>query len=135
MENCIFCQIVAGKSPCYKVYEDNLFLGFLDIYPHVEGHTLLIPKKHYRWVYDVLEFDKYWLVVLKITKAIQKALNPIFVTYLTYGLQVPHAHIHILPRSEKNQSEVAPLQGFLEKEKMEEIANKIYKEVKKYDQV
>jgi len=135
MENCIFCQIVAGKSPCYKVYEDDLFLGFLDIHPGTPGHTLVIPKKHCQWVYDVPEFDKYWLVVLKITKAIQKALNPIFVTYLTYGLQVPHAHIHILPRSEKNQSEVAPLQGFLEKEKMEEIANKIYKEVKKYDQV
>ena len=126
MKDCIFCQIVAGKSPAYKVYEDDSFFAFLDIYPGTRGHTLVIPKKHYQWVYDVPEFDEYWLVVLKVTKAIQKALKPIFVTYLTYGLQVPHAHIHILPRTEENKDMVAPLQGSLEKEKMQEIAEKIY---------
>lgn len=129
MEDCIFCLIVAGKSPCYKVYEDDLFLGFLDIHPGTPGHTLVIPKKHYQWVYDVPEFDKYWLAVLKITGAMQLVLNPVFVTYLTYGLHVPHAHIHILPRSQNDRSQVAPLQGYLSSEKMKEIADKIYKKL------
>src|SRR3989338_7545418 len=133
MENCIFCQIVAGKSPCYKVYEDNLFIGFLDIYPHVEGHTLLIPKKHYRWVYDYPEFGRYWQTTLVVTRAIQKALSPAFITYLTIGVDVAHAHIHILPRF--GEFEVYQAVKNISKEKMEEIANKIYKEVKKYDQV
>lgn len=129
MNNCIFCQIVAGSSPAFKIYEDDLFLGFLDIYPGTRGHTLVIPKKHYQWVYDVPEFDKYWLVVLKITKAIQKALKPIFITYLTYGLHVPHAHIHILPRSEKDKNELAPMQGSIDKKEMREIADIINKEI------
>lgn len=124
MENCIFCQIVAGKSPCYKVYEDEFFLGFLDIYPASAGHTLIIPKKHYQWVYEVSKFDKYWLVVLKITKAIQKALKPIFITYLTYGLEVTHAHVHIIPRYE-TVSGIIPRQSAMNNNKMEEIAKKI----------
>jgi len=130
MENCIFCQIVAGKSPCYKVYEDDLFLGFLDIYPGTPGHTLIVPKKHYLWVYDVPEFDKYWQAVLKITQGMQRALKPIFITYLTYGLQVPHAHIHILPRTEEDRWQIVPKQSTMNKDQLEEIANKIYKEVK-----
>lgn len=98
MEDCIFCKIIKGEIPAYKVYEDDSFLAFLDIYPRTKGHTLVIPKNHYRWVYEVPNFEKYWGVALKITKAMQKALNPYFISYLTYGLDVPHAHIHILPR-------------------------------------
>jgi len=52
MANCLFCQIIKGEVPCYKVYEDKDFLGFLDIYPVSNGHCLLIPKTHYRWVYE-----------------------------------------------------------------------------------
>lgn len=124
MKNCIFCQIVEGKAPCYKVYEDDKFLGFLDIYPRTKGHTLLIPKKHYQWVYDVPDFDKYWLAALKITKAMKKVFNPYFITYVTHGLEVPHAHIHILPRNEKETSFVPEVKVF-SKEKMEEIAEKL----------
>lgn len=100
MEGCIFCQIVAKKAPAYIVYEDEQFMSFLDIYPRVYGHLQVIPKKHFRWVYDVPNFSEYWQVVLKITRAVQKALNPDFINYLTFGLDVPHAHIHILPRRE-----------------------------------
>jgi len=130
MKNCIFCQIVDGKSPCYKVYEDEFFLGFLDIYPRVKGHSLLIPKKHYSWVYEVPEFGEYWEAVLKLTKAIQKVLSPSFVTYVTHGLEIEHAHIHILPRTEGEISFVPETKSF-PKEEMAEIADKIYKEVQK----
>ena len=99
MDDCIFCKIIAGEIPSYKIYEDDLFLAFLDINPTNPGHTLLIPKKHYRWVYDVPEFARYWQVAQKIALSIKKSsLNPDFVTFLTIGDEVHHAHIHIIPR-------------------------------------
>lgn len=106
MNECIFCQIVKGTSPCYKIYEDTEFMAFLDIFPRTKGHTLLIPKKHYQWVYEIPNFGSYWLAALQITKAMQRTMNPTFVTYVTHGLDVPHAHIHILPR--KAEKEFVP---------------------------
>lgn len=76
-----------------------MFLAFLDIFPTVKGHTLVIPKQHARWAYDVPNFGAYWETALLVTRAIQESLKPKFVNYFTYG-EVPHAHIHILPRSE-----------------------------------
>ncbi len=124
MENCIFCQIVDKKSSCYKVYENDEFLAFLDIYPRVLGHTLVIPKKHYQWVYDVPNFDQYWLTALKITKAMKKALSPYFITYTTHGLQVPHAHIHIMPRLATETSFIPEQKNFSPQE-MREVATRI----------
>jgi len=129
MSDCIFCKIVKGELPCYKVYEDEDFLGFLDIYPVVKGHTLLIPKTHYRWTYDVPSFGDYWQVVLEITKAIQKVLKPNWISYGTHGL-IPHAHIHILPREgEPGNQPIFPTEKlqFTENE-MKEIAESILKE-------
>ena len=128
MENCIFCKIVKGELPCYKVYEDDLFLGLLDIYPRTKGHSLLISKKHYRWVYDVPEFGRYWEAVLKLTIAMQKAMSTKFITYVTHGLEIEHAHIHILPRTEGETTFVPETKSF-PKEVMIETANKIYKQV------
>lgn len=104
MSDCIFCKIIKGEIPCSKVYEDEKFLAFLDINPVSSGHTLLIPKNHYRWVYDVPQFDQYWQVAQKIALAIKtSSLNPDFVTFLTMGNEVPHAHIHIIPRNNNDQ--------------------------------
>ena len=125
MSECIFCQIVKNKLPCYQVYEDDLFLGFLDIYPRVIGHTVLIPKKHYRWTYDVPEFDKYWLAALKITRAMQKSLKPDFVSYVTHGLQVAHAHIHIMPRQQESGGDYVPEIIKVTAKQLTEIAGKI----------
>jgi len=125
-ENCIFCQIVSKKLPCFKVYEDEDFLAFLDIYPRVEGHTLVIPKKHYRFVYDVPNFGAYWERALKITQAMQKALNPYFITYVTHGLQVPHAHIHIMPRK-KGEEEFVPEVKNISRNFLSKLAEKIRK--------
>lgn len=124
MNDCIFCKIVSHELPSYTVYEDDLFLGFLDVFPRVKGHTLLIPKKHYRWTYDVPEFGLYWEAVKKITDAMQTAMNPQFVTYVTHGLEVPHAHIHILPRK-KGESSFVPDTKSFPKNEMTTIAEKI----------
>ena len=111
MQDCIFCQIVAGKSSSYKVYEDDKFFGFLDIFPVTKGHALIIPKEHIRWVHDVPDFGLYWETVLKIEKAIEKGLKTKWVQYITHGL-ISHAHIHILPRYDEVD------QGFLPKKKI-----------------
>ena len=97
MQRTVFMDIIEGKIPCYKVYEDDNFFAFLDIYPRAKGHTLVIPKKPFRFVYDVPEFGTYWEVVYKITAAIQKGLQPTWVNYATFGLEVPHAHIWVWP--------------------------------------
>lgn len=131
MPDCIFCKIVKGELPSYKIYEDSDFMAFLDIQPRAKGHTLVIPKKHYRWVYDVpeKEFEKYWGVVLKVTKAMQKAMNPTFVTYVTHGLEIEHAHIHVVPR--KNETAFVPELKSFPKKEMEEMTKKIKQEIGK----
>ena len=100
MEDCIFCKIVTGQIPSYKIYEDSKYLGFMDIFPRAKGHSLVIPKKHYRWVNDVPEFGEYWEVTKKISLAVQKTLSARFICYLTLGEEVHHAHIHVLPQTE-----------------------------------
>lgn len=98
MNDCIFCKIVKGEVPCYKVYEDDNFFAFLDIKPISEGHTLVIPKKHFRWVWDVDNFSDYWELARKLTKILLEKLNAEKVNYVTLGEAVHHAHIHIVPR-------------------------------------
>jgi histidine triad (HIT) family protein len=98
MHDCIFCKIVKGEIPSYKVYEDPDFMAFLDIKPINKGHVLVISKKHYRWTWDVPEFEEYWKVIKKITKALIKGLHAERVQYITLGETVPHAHVHVVPR-------------------------------------
>lgn len=98
MPDCIFCQIIAGKIPCYKIYEDTDFLAFLDINPLNPGHTLLVPKKHYRWVLDVPKFGQYWEIAGSLAKKIKQNLKADSVNFAALGYEITHAHIHIIPR-------------------------------------
>jgi histidine triad (HIT) family protein len=98
MSDCIFCKIVAGELPCYKVYEDDKYLGFLDIHPLTLGNSLLIPKDHHRWVFNVPNFGEYFEIAKKIALASEIVLNTESVSLLTLGYEVPHAHIRIIPR-------------------------------------
>lgn len=135
MEDCRFCKIVKGELPKFLVYEDENYLGFLNIAPRLKGHSLLIPKKHYRWVYDIPEFGKYWEAVLKLTNAMKRAFQTDWITYFTYGA-LPHGHVHILPRqtgndATVNESDVFPPVLSLNEEEMKEIAQKIFEQTKK----
>ncbi|MDP2909358.1 MAG: HIT family protein [Nanoarchaeota archaeon] len=98
MDSCIFCKIAKGEIPCHKVYEDKDFLAFLDIKPLNPGHTLVIPKKHFRWVWDVPNIDKYYMVVGEIANAMKKAFGTDYVVSLVFGEEVPHAHVWLVPR-------------------------------------
>ena len=106
MKNCLFCKIVSGEIPCYKIYEDENFLAFLDINPVNPGHTLVIPKKHSR---NVLEMDNnktlgnLMLIVQKLSKQIKTALksdgiNIIMNNEPAAGQIIFHTHTHIIPR-------------------------------------
>ncbi len=97
MGNCVFCKIVKGDIPSHKVYEDRDFFAFLDIHPHTPGHTQVIPKKHYRWVWDVPNVGEYFEVVRKIAVAQQKAFNTDWILSRIIGDEINHAHIWIFP--------------------------------------
>lgn len=97
MNDCIFCQIVKGEIPSYKIYEDEEFLAFLDVFPYTYGHTLVIPKKHVRYVWDYDDLGKYFEVVGKIAKSMREKAEDKIVRSEVVGTDVPHAHIHLLP--------------------------------------
>lgn len=104
MNDCLFCRIVKGEIPSYRVYEDKNFLAFLDIFPFGEGHTQVIPKKHYRWVWDLPADGKvspnigeYFAVCHKIANHYKRVFHSELVISLIFGEQIPHAHIQLLP--------------------------------------
>ena len=96
--DCIFCKIIKKEIPCYKVYEDDNYLGFLDISPLNKGHVLVIPKKHYRWVWDDPNIGEYMKVCQKIVVAQKKALDTDWVISIIIGEEAEHAHIWLVPR-------------------------------------
>ncbi len=97
IENCIFCQIATKKIPAEIVYEDDNFLAFLDIHPQSPGHCQVIPKTHYRWVWQVPNIGKYFEAVAKIARAQQRAFEQEMILSKIVGDEVPHAHIWIFP--------------------------------------
>jgi histidine triad (HIT) family protein len=95
----IFSKIIKGEIPSHKIYEDDKYFSFLDINPIQPGHTLVIPKKEVDDVFD-LDDETYkglWLTCKKIAPAIKKATNAQRIGVKIVGLEVPHAHIHLIP--------------------------------------
>lgn len=95
--SCIFCKIVAKEIPAHIIYENDDFLAFLDIRPQSPGHTLVIPKKHYRWVWDVPNLSNYFNVVSKIALAQRKAFNQEHILSKIVGEEINHAHVWVFP--------------------------------------
>ena len=131
-DNCAFCKIVRKEIPADLVYEDEEFMGFLDIKPLTKGNALVIPKIHYRWVYDVPNFGEYFEVAKKIGLAIRKAFGAEWISFVTLGLEVPHAHIRVIPRYKNDLHgplvDIEKFENFSDDE-MEEIAEKIKNEL------
>ena len=131
MTECIFCKIVNGEVPSYQIYENDNFLAFLDIHPLNKGHTLIIPKKHYRWVWDVKE--EYSAITNKIANALKKAFQTDYVQLIAIGNEVPHAHLHLIPRFDNDDHGVLPDPKNIKdikKEEMKEITKQIKHELK-----
>ncbi len=138
MNNCIFCKIVNGEVPSYKIYEDENVMAILDISQATKGHTLILSKKHYKNLYDIDEklAGDIFRVVPKIANAIRDAFNPIGLNVLINTekpLQaVFHFHLHIIPRYYLDGVDIDFInnQGNTSKDEYEEIKEKIIKALK-----
>lgn len=95
----IFTKIINGEIPAYKIAEDEHHLAFLDVMPLVKGHTLVIPKKEVDLIFDLEseEFKNLWAFAQSVAKKIGAAVPCVRVGVAVVGLEVPHAHIHLVP--------------------------------------
>ena len=95
----IFSKIIDGEIPCYKVAEDDRFFAFLDISPLSKGHTLVVPKQEVDYIFDLPETDlaDMMLFAKRVTAALQKTVDCKRIGVAVIGLEVPHAHIHLIP--------------------------------------
>lgn len=115
---CIFCKIINGDIPSYKIYEDETVYAFLDITQGTKGHTLVIPKTHVKNVYELKEEEaaNIFKVIPKISRAIKDAFNPIGLNIVNNNdkpLQsVFHFHIHLIPRYENDGMQLSTLNNY-----------------------
>ena len=95
----IFSRIIAGEIPCYKIDENDEFFAFLDINPLQKGHTLVVPKREVDYIFDLSDREIAAMQVFakRIALAIKKAIPCVKVGECVLGLEVPHAHIHLIP--------------------------------------
>lgn len=124
----IFTKIIKGEIPSYKVAEDEQFYAFLDINPLSKGHTLVVPKHEVDYIFD-LE-DQYLGALHIFSKKVSKAISAVIpskrIGIVVYGLDVPHAHIHLIPLIEGNEINFNRDKVNLTSEEMTSIANRIF---------
>lgn len=101
MNDCIFCKIIKGEIPSYKIYEDESFISFLDINPVSKGHALIIPKNHIEWMQEAEDslISKVFILAKKIMLTIKEKLPCDYVQVSVVGKDVPHFHVHLIPRN------------------------------------
>ena len=123
----IFSKIVNGEIPCYKVAEDEQFFAFLDINPMSKGHTLVIPKLEVDYIFNLDDdtLSGMTLFAKKVAKAIEKAVPCVRIGVAVIGLEVPHAHIHLIPINQESDMNFKNPKLKLSPEEMNEITLKI----------
>ena len=128
----IFSKIIAGEIPSYKIAENELFFAFLDIFPMVEGHVLVVPKTEVNKFFDVPDiWMKEWLVFSRpIAKAIEAAFPCDRCGISVIGLEVPHAHMHLLPINSSDDLNFTRPKLKLSPEEFKEIQQKILDNLK-----
>jgi len=125
----IFSRIIAGEIPCYKIAENEHFFAFLDINPMTKGHTLVVPKQEEDYLFslddqtvaDMMVFSK------KVAAAIEKSVSCLRIGVAVIGLEVPHAHIHLIPINQESDMNFKNPKLKLSSEEMTDIAAKIRK--------
>jgi hypothetical protein len=120
----VFSKIIAGEIPCYKVAEDDRFFAFLDINPVNWGHTLVVPKKETDYIFDIddEELAAMMLFAKRVAAAIREALPCRKVGMAVLGLEVPHAHIHLVPLKNEGDMNFSKKISDPDPEKMKQIA-------------
>src|SRR5260221_3322777 len=126
----IFLKIVSGEIPCYKIAESDDCFAFLDINPLVKGHTLVIPKKEIDYIFDLDDelYKNLWQFSKRVSKAIEKAVPCTRIGVAVIGLEVPHAHIHLVPMNKVSDMNFDLPKKTFSKEEFEQIAESIRKE-------
>jgi histidine triad (HIT) family protein len=127
----IFSKIISDEIPAYKILENENFLAFLDIFPLAKGHVLVIPKKEIDYLFDISsdEYGELWKFARQVAKAMDKVIDCKRIGVAVIGLEVPHAHIHLVPLN--NVSDInfeRPKLSFSEEE-MNEVAQNIRKAI------
>ena len=125
----IFSKIAAGEIPSYKCAESEKFYAFLDINPLVEGHTLVIPRREVDYFFDLEddELAEYQLFAKRVAAAVKKAFPCKKVAQVVLGLEVPHAHIHLIPMNRESDVDFRKEKLKLSEEEFKEIAEAIRK--------
>ncbi|AZA75577.1 HIT family protein [Chryseobacterium indoltheticum] len=123
----IFTKIINGEIPAYKIAEDDNFVAFLDAMPLVKGHTLVVPKKEVDLIFD-LETEEYknlWAFAQEVAKKVKSAIPCVRVGVAVVGLEVPHAHIHLIPLNKVEEMNFRNERLKLSAEEYSEIQNLI----------
>jgi histidine triad (HIT) family protein len=123
----IFSRIVNGEIPCYKVAEDEHFFAFLDINPLAEGHTLVIPKEETDYLFDLEDqhYQDLWLFAKKVGRAVESVVPCQRIGLAVLGLEVPHAHIHVVPINTVYDIDFKKPKLHISQERFEELAKGI----------
>lgn len=123
----IFTRIVQGEIPCYKVAEDEHYLAFLDISPLAKGHTLVIPKLEVDYIFDMdsAQYQGLWAFAQRVSHAVKAAVPCTRIGVAVIGLEVPHAHIHLIPMNRVSDMNFANPKLTLPKEEMEAVCSAI----------
>lgn len=123
----IFSKIVAGEIPSYKVAEDENYYAFLDINPLAKGHTLVIPKREVDYIFDLEDETLAGLVLFakKIAHKIKEQTGCVKVAMVVLGLEVPHAHVHLIPMNSEKDVDFSAEKLKLTPEEFKEIASMI----------
>ena len=127
----IFSRIIAGEIPCYKIAEDHEFFAFLDINPLNHGHTLVVPKAEVDYIFDIEDelLGRMNVFAKKVGLAIEKVVKCERIGIAVLGLEVPHAHIHLIPINGIYDIDFSKPKLKLSAEEFSEIAEKIRKEL------
>jgi len=132
MAECIFCKIVGKEIPAYTVWEDDLFMAFLDVRPVNPGHLLIIPKEHIENIFDMPDglYEEIFNKAKALSTPVQKAMNSARVGIVIEGFGVPHAHVHLVPINKPHDLDSTQATA-MPAEELAAIAKKIKAEVEK----
>jgi histidine triad (HIT) family protein len=125
----VFSKIIAGDIPSYKIAENEDFYSFLDINPLKKGHTLVVPKKETDYLFDLDDKTLQGMIVFakKIAGAIEKTVNCKRIAVIVLGLEIPHAHIHLIPMDKESDTHFSNPKLKLSHEEFTQIAEEIKK--------
>ena len=123
----VFTRIINGEIPSYKIAEDDRFFAFLDISPLAKGHTLVVPKQETDYIFDIedAQHKDLWDFAKRVAKAVKSAVPCKRIGIAVIGLEVPHAHIHLIPMNKVSDMNFASPKLSCPPAEMEEIAQKI----------